>query len=263
MAGSARAQGLGLDLTQEPTDQPGKGTAAPRTPTEPELEVAKPGAEPILTAPTTAREPPLDEGQITQDDRVKSIQRKVYLRKNRFEVTPMIAISVNDPLYVKWGGVLRVAYYLTDTLALTLRGTYLDVVPTDDVRRAKSTFQSRIFFSNPDWGALAGVEWSPIYGKFSIFNSIIHFDGYVLAGLGVINTETSSLPGRGPNPAMDLGLGLRFQIFDWFAVTAALMNTTYVDQPAGTSKASTQNLMTINAGLSIFIPFRSTGRDAE
>ena len=58
------------------------------------------------------------------------------------------------------------------------------------------------------------------------------------------------------------GLASMKQVFAG-SVTASLMNTTYVDQPAGTSKAGTQNLMTLNAGLSFFIPFRSTGREAE
>ncbi len=41
---------------------------------------------------------------------------------------------------------------------------------------------------------LGAVEWSPIYGKATIFNSIIHFDGFILAGLGAMWSDTSSTP---------------------------------------------------------------------
>jgi hypothetical protein len=36
-----------------------------------------------------------------------------------------------------------------------------------------------------------------------------------------------------------------------------------VDQPLNTSKGATQNIMTLNAGISIFFPLKSTGREAE
>ena len=118
------------------------------------------------------------------------------------------------------------------------------------MRIAKRAFQSRIFHSVPQWAAMADVEWSPLYGKVAFLNSILHFDGYLLGGAGVVNTETSSLDGRTAASASraDLGLGMRFVAKDFLAVNVALINTSYVDQPLGTSKGAIQNLMTINAG---------------
>ncbi|MGQ0505650.1 MAG: outer membrane beta-barrel domain-containing protein, partial [Myxococcaceae bacterium] len=126
---------------------------------------------------------------------------------------------------------------------------------------AKRLLNSRIFFSVPYWMAMGDLEWSPIYGKVAFFNSILHFDAYLLGGLGAVNTETSQT--RGVSVGADLGLGMRFVAKDWIAVNVALINTTYVDQPAGTTKGSTQNVMTLNVGLSLFFPFRSTGRESE
>src|SRR5690606_40002304 len=96
----------------------------------------------------------------------------------------------------------------------------------------------------------------------------IYVDAYLLGGLGIVNTETSSLPTsgcavRGPSPATDIGLGARFVARDFLAVNVALINATYVDQPRGTTKGAIQNLMTLNVGVSLFIPFKSTGREAE
>ncbi|HEX5751392.1 MAG TPA: outer membrane beta-barrel domain-containing protein [Archangium sp.] len=255
--------GLGLDLSSgEQKPQEETDTSA-ETPTEeppplPSTVAEPPPAEPLSPA----------ERDVTLDDRVKSVQRKVYLKKGRFELAPAVTLSVNDPYYTKFGAGLRGAYYLADTLAVAGRFSVMQVLPEDDVRIAKRTFDSRIFFSVPQWSAMGDVEWSPLYGKVAFLNDILHFDAYLLGGLGVVNTQTSqvlttSRTPRGPNFAADLGVGVRFVARDYLAVNVALINTSYVDQPLNTSKGATQNLMTLNAGISFFFPMKSTGRESE
>ncbi|WP_338867420.1 outer membrane beta-barrel domain-containing protein [Myxococcus stipitatus] len=259
LAPAQSQEGMGLDLTEETTPK------SEESPTPPPAEEAAPAATASRSVEEEAPPPeaflPLTD--ITQEDRVKSVQRKVYRKKGRFELSPLISISVNDPFYSKVGASLRGAYYLADTLAISARGTLMQVVPSDDVRLAKGAFFAKIYNSVPEWSAMGDVEWSPVYGKVAFLNSILHFDGYLLAGAGVVKTETSSLEGRGLNPAADLGLGMRFVAKDFVAVNVALINTTYVDQPLGSAKGAIQNMMTLNAGISLFLPFRSTGRDAE
>jgi len=155
------------------------------------------------------------------------------------------------------------ACYLADTFAVSGRFSLMQVVPSDDKRTANRVFRSEIFFSEPKWSAMGDLEWSPIYGKVAIFNSILHFDAFIAGGLGVVRTTTSSLPGRGMHFASDLGVGMRFVFKDWAAVNASLINTSYVDQPAGTTKGVTQNILALGVGLSLFIPFKSTGRESE
>lgn len=262
----AQKEGLGLDLTDEvKKDEQKKGEGKKDEPPKKTDAAAAPNAAAEKLAP--APPPALGEREIIQEDRVKSVQRKVYLKKHRFELAPSVSTSINDPYYSKYAVNVRGAYYLADTLALAARFSWLGafgsayVYPNDDVRTAKRNFQSRIFFSVPQWLTTADLEWSPLYGKVAIFNSILHIDAYLLGGAGVVQTETSAQ--RGLNPAVDLGVGMRFVAKDYLAVNVALINTTYVDQPAGTTKGATQNMMMLGAGLSIFLPFRSTGREAE
>jgi outer membrane beta-barrel protein len=258
----AFAQGLGLDLSQDDKKSDNK-PAQEQKPADQQPAAAQPPPADAPSLTTAPEGPQMGEADIIEEDRVKSVQRKVYLKAGRFELAPFISVSVNDPFYTKWGESLRASYYLSDTLGIGIRGSRYDVLRTDDARVAKRTFQSRIFYSNPQWSALADVEWSPIYGKATIFNSIIHFDAYLLGGVGVVRTETSALAGHGPNPAVDLGAGVRFMVLDYLAVSGTLINTTYVDQPAGTTQGTTQNVMTLNTGISIFFPFHSTGKEAE
>ncbi|CAM3951280.1 outer membrane beta-barrel domain-containing protein [Corallococcus sp. ZKHCc1 1396] len=259
LAPAQSQEGMGLDLTEDAQPKPPE-----ENPTPPPDEEARPASPP--TADKAKEIPPealMPLTDITQDDRVKSVQRKVYLKKHRFELTPLVTLSVNDPFYSKFGGSLRGAWHLADTLAISARGSLMQVLPSDDVRTAKRTFNSKIYNSVPQWSAMGDVEWAPLYGKVSFLNSILHFDGYLMGGMGVVKTETSALPERGLNPAFDLGLGMRFVTKDYLAVNVALINTSYVDQPLGSSKGAIQNIMTLNAGISIFLPLRSTGRESE
>jgi outer membrane beta-barrel protein len=250
--------GLGLDLSSDPAKSQEETEDSEESTTEEPPPLPSSVAEPPAAEPLTPA-----ERDVTLDDRVKSIQRKVYLKKNRFELAPLISMSVNDAYYSKMGVGLRGAWYLADTLAISARLSGVQVVPSDDVRIAKRTFQSRIFYSVPQWSAMGDVEWSPLYGKVAFLNEILHFDAYLLGGMGVVSTETSKLEGRSPNLAADLGLGVRFVARDFLAVNVALINTSYVDQPLNTTKGATQNMMTLNAGISIFFPLKSTGREAE
>ncbi|MBI3185258.1 MAG: outer membrane beta-barrel domain-containing protein [Myxococcales bacterium] len=242
----------GLDLTDE-------GEKDKKKVQEPAPPPPKPVEEP--RKPLAKYDGPVGERDITQEDRVKSVQRKLYLKKNRFELAPYLGTSVNDPYYLKYNLAVRGAYYLQDTLAISARLALFQMVPSEDVKTAKQNFQSRIFYSVPYWAAMADAELSPIYGKVAIFNSILHFDGYVLAGAGTVYTETSME--RGPAIAADMGVGMRFVAKDFIAVNVALINTAYVDQPTGTTRGGVQNLMMLNAGISLFVPFKSTFREAE
>jgi outer membrane beta-barrel protein len=260
-------EGLGLDLSQE-AQTPPQETAPAAPQAAPPSTVTEPGAS-RQEAPSGE---PLDaEREVTLDDRVKSVQRKVYLKRHRFELAPFFAFSVNDPYFTKVGASLRGGYYLADTLALAARVSAWRTLKHEDARTAKFAFQSQVFASRPVWSALADVEWSPLYGKVAFLNDILHFDAYLLGGAGVVTTEASAArvtvngqeTVRGPSPAVDLGVGARFVARDFIAVNVALINTTFVDQPTGISKAATQNLMTLNVGISVFFPFTSTGRDSE
>lgn len=271
-SGRAYAQGFeGLDLTD------GDKKEEKKDPPKDELDLTAPDK------PATKKTAPKDDGRkplkadqpaverdVTQDDRVKSVQRKLYIKRGRFELAPAAIINVNDPYYTRVGGQIRAAFYPADTLAIAARFALMQTLPSDDVRQATRTLQSRIFFSVPYWNAMADLEWSPLYGKVSFLNSILHIDGYLLAGGGVVFTERTGTPDpanndqpRPINPGFDLGLGLRFVAKDFVSVNLGIVNTTYVDTPRGTTKGVTQNLMMLTVGVSLFIPFKSTYREAE
>jgi outer membrane beta-barrel protein len=264
-AGSAWAQNEleGLDLTDNPKKEEKKPEEKPAAKPPPSSSstssagsTAAPAKKPADTSDLGAV-----ERDITQEDRVKSVQKKLYVKRRRVELAPYFAVSLNDPYYFKLGAAVRLAFYLADTIALSVRGTYLSTLATEDVRVAKRVFDANVFHSVPIGLVMADLEWSPFYGKVAFGNSILQLDGFLCLGAGGVYSDTSA--SQGIHPAFDIGGGLRFVVRDWVAVNAALINTTYIDTPAGTTKGNTQNAMMLHVGLSIFIPFRSTFQEAQ
>lgn len=247
------AQGLGLDLSD---DAPKKEQPKSQ---EPPVEALPPPLD-ELPAPKKT-EPALEEKDITQEDRVKAVQRKLYLKTHRFELTGTIGGTINDPFYLKTTETVKLSYFPADSLGIGVRVMPIQVYPSDDVARATADLQSVIHFSRPQWGVLGEVEWSAVYGKATIFNTILHFDAYLLAGIGAVAAAQNQ--GVTTSPAADLGVGLRFAVLDWLAINAVYMNLSYVDQPIGSPKSSVQNLQMPMIGVSIFFPFKSTGRESE
>jgi outer membrane beta-barrel protein len=267
----AHAQFEGLDLSDDSKTK--KDTKPKKDDAEGGLDLSGPSTpEPTTTTPAKSKdepkkpvakkaEGPVGERDITQEDRVISVQRKLYMKRGRFELAPSVNFAINDPYYTKYGAQLRMAFYPADNLAISARFGVMQTLPTDDVRVAKKNLQAKIFFSNPMWVATADIEWSPLYGKVAFLNSILHFDGYFIGGGGAVYSETSAK--NQIWPAFDLGIGMRFVAKDFLAVNVALVNTSYTDIPTGTDKAAQQNLLMLNAGVSLFFPFKSTFREAE
>jgi len=234
-----------------------------------ELDTLPPPAD-VLPREALATDKPAVQSaagrDIAQADRVRSIQKKLYMKRNRFELAPYIAFCINDPLYMKWGGSLRAAYYLADTLAISARFTYIDMTRMDDVRKAKRDLSANIYPSEPEWWAMASVEWNPIYGKVAIFNSILHFDAGLIGGAGMLKAasyKNATYGNMGFLPAFDIGFSMRVVAKDFLAINAAWVNTSYVDRPLGLKKSGIQNVQMLYAGVSIFFPFKSTWREAE
>jgi outer membrane beta-barrel protein len=247
----------GLDLgaparPATPTPPPG-ATELPGLSLEPDQAAGKPEAKP---APGAAGAP-FGERDVALGDRVKAVQRKGFLKRGRFEVAPILSLSVNDAYYQKLGGGLRLAYSLEDSFALALRGSYYTPLRTDNVREGKQAFQSQLLTSQLFGSAMIDGVWSPVYGKASFLaDAIVHFDLYLSAGFGAAWSATSQPPrNEGPHLAAEVGGGVRFYPREWLAFELGLMATFYPDQPVTSVPATIQSVVVGNVGVSFFFPF--------
>ncbi len=200
--------------------------------------------------------PIFSEKDVALGDKVKAVQRKGFLKRGRFELTPMFAITVNDAFYEKFGGGLRLAYSLQDSFALAVRGSYYEPYRTDNVRVGKLAMQSQLLSSQIYGQVMLDAMWSPIYGKAAYLGkNIVHFDLYLAAGVGAVWSATSLAPrNEGPHLATDLGGGVRFYPKEWLAFDLGLMATLYPDQPVQSLPSSMQKVFVANVGFSFFFP---------
>jgi outer membrane beta-barrel protein len=130
-------------------------------------------------------------------------------------------------------------------------------VRNEHLHQGQTAFQAQLLSSQPYAQAALDALWSPIYGKASWMGSrIVHFDLYLLAGLGAVWSDTSIAPrSEGPHPAADLGAGLRFYPADWLALELAAIGTFYPDRPTRTAPSTTTRVVAASLGVSFFWPF--------
>jgi outer membrane beta-barrel protein len=252
---TASAQGSeepGLDLTEPPAARPQRPTDAPPLPPPPAGTTAKARD----AAPNEA--PPIAPGEadVALGDRVKAVQLKGFLKRHRLEVGLSFPGTINDAFYEKLGVGAKVAYDLEDSFALALRGSYYWQLRSDAVRQGKLAFSSQLLQSQLYGQAMLDGIWSPVYGKVAwLGSSIIHFDLYLLAGLGAVWSATSLAPrSEGPHAATDLGGGIRFYPADWLALDAGVVGTFYADQASTSAPSTIQRVLAAQLGVTVFLP---------
>lgn len=238
----------GIDLSEPPRPSPDKQQKPPPPPAATEKK-AEPGVlGPALGAP--------GERDAALADRVKAVQRKGFLKRGRFELGLDLPATLNDAFYQKAGVGGRLAWNVRDSFALALRGTYWWTLRTDHVREGQTAFQSQLLSSQPIGQVMLDGIWSPIYGKASWLGSrIVHFDLFLLGGLGAVWSDTSVAPrSEGPHPAADIGGGIRFYPTDWLALELGLGATYYPDRPNRTAPSTTSRIVAASVGVSFFWP---------
>ena len=254
-AGAQEQKGLDLSAPaapEKPRTPPQAAEVAP-------LDLGQPPSQEPATARAAAAAPGgtlFGERDVALGDRVKAVQRKGVLKRGRFELAPLLSLSVNDAFYQKVGGGLRLAYSLQDSFAIAARGSYYTPMRADNGRVGKLAFQSQLLTSQLYAQAMLDGVWSPIYGKAAFLgDSIVHFDLFVLAGFGAAWSATSDAPrSEGPHPAAELGGGVRFYPKEWLAFEVGLAATFYPDQPIVSVPATIQKVFVANLGVSFFFP---------
>ncbi len=255
---AAAQESSGIDLSQPPKQEKPDGEE------QPPIDLSKPQGERPAAGEKSAQPgeaprpllPTIVDKDVALGDRVKAVQRKGFLKRGRFEVAPMFALTVNDAYYEKFGGALRLAYNVRDSFAVALRGAYYEPYRTDNVREGKIAFQSQLLTSQLHGQVMLDGVWSPVYGKAAFLQkSIVHFDLFLSAGFGLVWSATSLAPrNEGPHLATDLGGGIRFYPKEWLAFELGLLATLYPDQPILSVPGTIQSVFVANVGLSFFFP---------
>jgi outer membrane beta-barrel protein len=201
----------------------------------------------------TAKPAKKDKKVEVREDRIKSVQRKAFLKRSRFELTPLVCLSLNDAFYQKIGGGASFAYHLADSLGIEFQAVYIGTIQTDMVGYFQQANEALPKVSELRYYLMGNILWSPIYGKLSLFtDEIVHFDAYLIGGFGMASTET------GAKLASNIGIGLRYFVTSWLVIKLEVRDLIYTEtlklDVQRTEFSDIQNHVMIGAGVSFFLP---------
>jgi len=183
-------------------------------------------------------------------DRIKSVQRKVFLKRRRVELAPAVGLSINDAFFQHVTGTVSLAYHVADAFAIEARGGGVLVADeTNAVRFVRQETQSLLDDAQRqlEYHGELDLQFAPIYGKFSLFGEmILHFDTYVTAGGGVFGTDA------GMYPAANVGIGQRWFLTDWLVFRFEYRNYFFSEDRNNESNLRTPGIF--NFMFSFFLP---------
>jgi len=196
-----------------------------------------------------------EAGALTQEDRIKAVSRKTFLKRGRFEFEPFGGISTNDAYYQHFAVGARAAYHVVENLSLEVGGAWVPYTQQLPTVRYLRVNHNLITVPATLYGhAEVGATFSPVYGKFSFIDEwIINFDGFVSGGVGTIFEQTANLP---MYPSFNVGVGARVFALPWLVVRTDLRYHAYVQQVLGIS--TLQNLLMLTVGVGFYFPFGFT-----
>lgn len=204
------------------------------------------GAEAKETEPQGADEEP---GKRKLSDRIKSVERKAFLKKSRVEIFPQFGLSLNDPFFQHMIAGAAVGFHVADSLSFELRGGAVFASIKSSAIRFIRTETDSLLKNPPElkFHADLDVLWAPIYGKIALFSEgIIHFDTYITAGPGIFGTDA------GLAPALNFGVGQRYFITDWLVARLEVRDYVFLDNRNDESNMR-QNIV-LGFALSGFFP---------
>ncbi len=252
----------GIDLNAPPEEKPPEAPPPEQAP--PEAAPSK--AAPPREAPQRAKMRPGEalesavgvpgERDTALEDRVKAVQRKGFLKRGRLQLTAFTTPTWNDAFYQKYGLGGRLAYNLRDSFAVAASGTYYLSSRSDYVRNGIAAFQSQLLQSQPSYSAMLEGVWSPVYGKAAwMGRSIVHFDFYLVGGLGAVWSATSFAPrNEGAHLAGEFGGGIRFYPLSYLALELAVTGIVYPDQKDLAVPGTLQKIISAGFGVSFLWP---------
>ncbi|MCC7074585.1 MAG: outer membrane beta-barrel domain-containing protein [Deltaproteobacteria bacterium] len=186
----------------------------------------------------------------TLQERIRAVSRRVFLKRQRFELVPLFGFTTNDPLNRAWSFGGRASWHFNEELAIDVGGGGGFNQQLQDLRILNPDEDAPFPTGQPQIGyADAGVTFSPFYGKLALMaEQVAHFDGFISGGLGAVFTETGSIV----NPAFEIGLGTRVFLSRWLTLRADLRNYTYTADVGG--KLTFPNSLIVSIGAGIHFP---------
>ena len=193
--------------------------------------------------------------------KVDAIQKRDFLKDGRHEFTLHTGVIPNDEFYTYVAMGLRYSYFFAEDIGMEIWGTYEHALKTDFEELLEQRAEDLLKVEVPQSVMLlAGVNavWSPIHGKFAMFDStLVHFDVYLSMGAGFILTQIRDLVGTEeglePDMAGNVGFGFRVFLSDWISIRTDMRQYFYPAwDPQGEATSKVAHPFEVTLGVSLW-----------
>ncbi len=178
--------------------------------------------------------------------RRRSVRERLVQKTNRHELTLRGGEYVSDIFDATWVAGGAYTYHLTEDFAVEASGSYTRITSAGgpELERAFKVLEGRprdalLFATN--------LVYVPLYAKLQSGSSIVHFDVFVTAGAGVVDSVLSS------GIAGNAGFGFAFFLGRAAAVRIDVRDYVYRQQLL--ARKVLVNDVTATLGFSLFLPF--------
>jgi len=197
-------------------------------------------------------------------DDIAVIQRRYLPKSGRFEFFVGGGTNINDAFFVGNGLQARFGYHLNERFAIELMGDLFSNSNrnvTEELKEAGIETFGQVS-TNMFYGL--GLKWSPIYGKYALFNEkIVPFDLFFAIGVGLTAPSVGDsveandvLAEMGNLPTLHLSTGQIYALTKYMAFRWDLAWHTFrVEKSNGNQQVQEiQNNLFFHIGLSFFFP---------
>lgn len=202
----------------------------------------------LVATPAEAPAQQFEDGVITV------VQPKPVLRRQRVQLTPRVASTLNDAILRQWsvGGTL--AYNVSERLYIGGMFEWFDF--DEAIGGTTQSYEEVIDQTNavPEvapltWIGGLDVGFVPLYGKLVLFNKAIgYFDLYVSGGPMAVDSQ------RGVHVGGHVGVGFNLYFNRWIGLNTEFRDRLTVEELPEAGNSFT-NTVTGSIGLTIMLPF--------
>ncbi len=186
---------------------------------------------------------------------IKVFQRKPILKKQRVQVGGFGALTLNPRMVGNYGAGGAVEYHISEYFSVSGQFTQVWSLPTPFKDEVEDTFG--LFPERTEMGYATTLRLgvTPVFGKFGA-GLAPYWDLSAYLGGGITHTVLSDFA-----PTIEAGLGLRFFLTEWLAVTGEIVDMMYWEEFQ--SGATLLHNWTGRAGLALFVPFSFSYGDSQ
>jgi outer membrane beta-barrel protein len=175
----------------------------------------------------------------------RTVRERLFQQTNRHELTVRGGYYVSDLFDGTWTAGAAYTYHMTEDLGVEASGAYTRLTSSGgpELERTFAVLQGK---PRSQWYFDADLVWVPAHAKMRLGGSITHFDFFLAAGGGLVDSALSEdLAGNG-------GFGFKFFLGHAWAIRFDVRDHVFRQQLL--SEVLWVNDLTTTVGVSLFLP---------